>query len=196
MEKAGKAYTNSSCDPNSSCLFLPRGWRGRNSRPAPRTAEPKREHNVVKQQVVDHGLVLIGDVGDPSRHREYHVIVRYRQQLGLALGQPFPCRRTLTLRAMPIAAGVVGDDGVRALLTTLDMAAERRRTAALDRRHHLELAKADTAGIGRTPRRPVVAEDIRDLQLRTGHCRGRLGRRLDFLAPLLSSFPGALTLWL
>ena len=25
---------------------------------------------------------------------------------------------------------------------------------------------------------PVVAEDIRDLQLRTGHCRGRLRRRL------------------
>ena len=27
-------------------------------------------------------------------------------------------------------------------------------------------------GVGRTPRRPVVAEDIRDLQLRTEHCGG------------------------
>ena len=37
MEKAGKAYTNSSCDPNSSCFFLSRGWRGRSAtcKPAP-----------------------------------------------------------------------------------------------------------------------------------------------------------------
>src|ERR1700738_5376526 len=85
-----------------------------------------------EQQVVDHGLVLIGDIRDPSRQREYYVIVRDRQQLGLALSQPFPRRRALALRAMPVAAGVVGDDGVRALLATLDVAAERRRAAALE----------------------------------------------------------------
>jgi hypothetical protein len=33
---------------------------------------------------------------------------------------------------MPIATGVVGDDGMGALLTTLDMPAERRRSVALD----------------------------------------------------------------
>ena len=78
-----------------------------------------------------------------------------------------------------------------ALLAALDMPTERRRAAALDRRHHLQLVEADVTGIGRTPRRPVVAEDIRDLQLRTGHCRGRLRRRLIFLA-VLPSFPGPL----
>jgi hypothetical protein len=40
------------------------------------------------------------------------------------------------------------------------MAAERRCAAALDRRHHLELVEADVAGIGSTPCRLVVAEDI------------------------------------
>ena len=50
-----------------------------------------------------------------------------------------------------------------------DMAAERRRAAVLDRRHHLQLAEAHMAGIGFAPRRPVVAEDIRDLQRWTGH---------------------------
>jgi len=41
-------------------------------------------------------------------------------------------------------------------------------------------------GIGRTPRRPVVAEDIRDLQLGTGHCGGlRRQVRTRCLAPLL-----------
>ena len=107
---------------------------------------------------------------------------------------------SMPARQLPITgsahkAGIVGDDGVRALLTTLDMPAERCRAAALDRRHHLELAKADTAGIGRAPRRPVVAEDIRDLQRWTGHCCGRLRRRLGFLAAALR-FPGSLALWL
>jgi len=77
-----------------------------------------------------------------------------------------------------VAAGVIGDDGVRALLTTLDMTAERRRAAALDGRHHLQLVEADVARIGSTPRLSVAAEDIRDLQRWTQHCRGRLGRRL------------------
>jgi len=42
-------------------------------------------------------------------------------------------------------------------------------------RNHSALTAAD--GMGRTPRRPVVAENIRDLQHRTGHSRGRLRRR-------------------
>jgi hypothetical protein len=33
-------------------------------------------------------------------------------------------------------------------------------------------------GVGGAPSRPVVAEDIRDLQLWTGHCGGSLRRRL------------------
>ena len=84
---------------------------------------------------------------------------------------------------------------MRALLTTFDVPAERRSTAALDRRHHLQLVEADVTGVGRTPRRPVAAEDIRDLQRWTGHSRGWLHRRLGFLAAALR-FPGSLALWL
>ena len=47
------------------------------------------------------------------------------------------------------------------LLAAYDMAAERRGAAALDRRHHLELAEADVTGVGATPRRAVGAEDTR-----------------------------------
>ena len=64
----------------------------------------------LEQQVVDDGLVLVGDVGDGRRQREHDMKVRHRQQLGLARGQPVLCRRALALRAMPVAAGVVGDD--------------------------------------------------------------------------------------
>src|SRR5216684_4720060 len=106
------------------------------------------------------------------------MIVRHRQQLGLALGQPFLRRRALALRAMPIATGIVGDEHVRALLAARDMPAESRRAAALDRRHHLQLAEAHMAGIGFTPRRSMAAENIRDLQSWTEHGRGRLRRGL------------------
>src|SRR5215472_16386529 len=73
---------------------------------------------------------------------------------------------------MSVAARIVGDEGVRAVLAARDMPGERRGAAALDRRHHLELAEAHVAGIGATPCRPVVAEDIRDLQRRARHGRG------------------------
>ena len=76
---------------------------------------------------------------------------------------------------MPVAAAVVGDDRVGAVFAARDMAAERRRAAALDRTHHLHLVEADVAGIGSAPRRSVVAEDIRDLQRWTGHGRRYAG---------------------
>jgi hypothetical protein len=64
---------------------------------------------------------------------------------------------------MPVAAGIVRDAQVGALLAAFDMAAQRRRSAALDRRHHLELAEAHMAGMRRTPSRPAMAEDVRHL---------------------------------
>src|SRR5258707_10661070 len=76
---------------------------------------------------------------------------------------------------MSIAARVIGDLRIAALLVLAarDMAAERCRAAVLDRRHHLELAEADMAGIGLAPRRSVAAQDIRDLQRWTGQDVGR-----------------------
>jgi hypothetical protein len=64
---------------------------------------------------------------------------------------------------MPVAAAVVRDDRVRAALAACDMPAECHRAAALDRTHNFQLVEADVPGICTTPRRPVVAEDIRDL---------------------------------
>ena len=51
------------------------------------------------------------------------------------------------------------------------MAAEGRRAAVLDRRHYLELAEADMAGMGLTPCPAMAAEDIRNLQNRARHAR-------------------------
>jgi hypothetical protein len=46
------------------------------------------------------------------------------------------------------------------------MTAQRCRSAALDRRHDLELAEAHVTGMGRTPSWPAVAEDVRHLDRR------------------------------
>ena len=72
---------------------------------------------------------------------------------------------------MPIAAGVVGDARVRAVLAALDMTAERRGAADLDRRHDAPLAEAHMTLVGRAPGGAVAAEDIRHLQLRPRHGR-------------------------
>jgi hypothetical protein len=114
------------------------------------------------------------------------------RELGLALGQPLACCSALTLGAAPIAAAIVGDNDVsaRLVLTAPDMAAERRRAAALDRTHALHLAEADVAGIGLAPRCPMVKEDSRDLQQWTGHGRYAVGWSL---LPPLFGFLGLLT---
>ena len=61
---------------------------------------------------------------------------------------------------------------------------ERRRAAALDGRHHLQLPEAHVAAIGLTPSGAVVAEDIRNLQSWTGHEGRRLLGRLVLLVLL------------
>jgi hypothetical protein len=43
----------------------------------------------------DSGLWCEGDVGDRRRHREHDVIIRHRQQVGLAFGEPLLGRCTL-----------------------------------------------------------------------------------------------------
>ena len=134
------------------------------------------------QQAVDHALVLVGDVAQLGRQRVDDVEVRHGQQLGLACFEPLARGRPLAPRTMPVTATVVGDDRVAAgvVLAARNMAAERRGAAALDGRHHFQLAKAHVAAVGVTPSGTVVAEDIRNLQSWTGHapatCRGFLPR--------------------
>src|SRR5271170_8073791 len=67
---------------------------------------------------------------------------------------------------MPVAAGIVGDDGVRAILAACDMASEGCRAAALDRAHDLHLVEADVSGIGAPPRRSFAADIAMQLNVR------------------------------
>ena len=89
---------------------------------------------------------------------------------------------------MAVAAGVVGYARVRAILAALDVAAEGRRAAGLDRRHDLQLAETGVAGVGFAPRRAVGSEDVGDLQVRSRQkARRQAGGRLARLRPSRSS---------
>ena len=81
----------------------------------------------LKQDVVDHRLVLVRDGCDLLRHGEDHVEVFDRQQFGLTILEPLRARQRLALRAMTIPAAVEGDALVAAGVALLDVAAQRCR---------------------------------------------------------------------
>ncbi len=123
----------------------------------------------LEQEVVDDGLVVERQGADRRRQREADMIIGDRQEFGLALGQPLSGGCPLTLRAVAVATGVVGDARVGAILAALDVSAERRGPAALDRRHDFQLSEADVASVGFAPRRPMGSKDVGDLQARPRH---------------------------
>src|SRR5262244_2733269 len=89
-----------------------------------------------KQDAIDDRLVLISDIGNLLWQRKYHMEIWDRKQIGFTCGKPFARRCALALRAASITAGIVSDECMCAVVATHDMAAESRRAAVLDRRHH------------------------------------------------------------
>jgi hypothetical protein len=93
------------------------------ARPAVRASAEQRLGRGAEQEVVDH-LVLVGGRRDLGRQGKDRVEVADRRQIGLAGGEPILRRRALALGAMAVAARVVRDPAVAAILAALDMAAE------------------------------------------------------------------------
>ena len=124
----------------------------------------KRLRRGLEQGVVDHRLVGVGDVGDGRRQREDYVVILHRQQIGLARVQPALGCAALALRAVPVAAGVVGDLIQAAAFAAQDMATQCRCAALGDGRHHLELRQAQVTTLGVTPGGSMGTEDVGDLQ--------------------------------
>ena len=84
----------------------------------------------LEQEVVDGRLVLERDGADRGRQGEDDVIIGNRQQLRLAVFEPSPRRGRLALRAVTVAAGVVGD---RARARSPRSARRGRRARLCDR---------------------------------------------------------------
>jgi hypothetical protein len=85
-----------------------------------------------EQDSIHHALVLQSQRREQLRQREHHVKVRYRQQVRHAVGEPLLASCALAFRAMPIQAGVIGDDAMGTLIALLDVTAENRRSTVFD----------------------------------------------------------------
>ena len=79
------------------------------------------------RQVIDDSLVVERDVCDFGERCKDNVEVS-DLRLGLALGQPGTGGSTLTVEAVPVAAIVVGDLLMAAVLASLEMTAQGRGT--------------------------------------------------------------------
>ena len=137
----------------------------------------------LEEKAVDFRLVLPGYGADRRGQREHHVVIGQGQKLGLAVRKPLAGSCSLALRAVPVAAGVVADDGVSAVFAARDMAAKLRRAAGFDGGHCFQLPEAQMPGVGLAPGCPVAAEDVRNLKRGTRHGPRRL--RLGLVLLLL-----------
>jgi hypothetical protein len=122
-----------------------------------------------EQDVIDCGLVLERDAGDRLRHGEHHVEVRHIEQFRLAVRQPLGAGKTLALRAVPVAAGVVGDALMAAVAAALDMAAERGGTTPFDRQHRAVPCGRQRGAMLVMESLAEAAEYVRHFQPLAGH---------------------------
>ena len=124
-----------------------------------------------EQDAVDDLLVLVGDGGDFLRHGEDDVEVLGAEDLAAAVLQPLGAGQRLALWAVPVPAAVVRDALMPALIALVDMAARRRRAAALDRGHDAALRRRQGRVVPLTIGVAVAAEHIRHFRPRPGHGR-------------------------
>lgn len=69
------------------------------------------------------------------------------QQVGDACVNPFLAGRALALRAMTIAAGIIGDAGPAAIIAGIDVATEPGCSACFNRTHDASFAAAKMTGV-------------------------------------------------
>ena len=117
-----------------------------------------------EQDVVDDLLVLEGDLGDLRGKGEDHVEILGRQQIGPPVFQPRGAGQALTLRAMAVAAAVIGRPCEAAVLALLEMTAQNRRPAGRYGAHDLGLDPSEAAFVIFPVGRAVAAEHVRHLQ--------------------------------
>jgi hypothetical protein len=118
----------------------------------------------VKQDVVDHGLILIRNRGDRLRQRKDDMEVFNGKEVGLAIFQPLRTDQGLAFRTVPIATTVVGNALMTAAIALLNMAAESDSTATLDRAHDTALSTAKGLSVFLAVGRTSLAKDVRHLE--------------------------------
>src|SRR5258708_33833554 len=100
-----------------------------------------------EQQIVDDFLVLQNQWSELRRKREDHMDVARREKFSLPCGDPAFAGRGLTLRAVPVSAGVVRDGGTMPAAGALfEMTAEGGGGAARKGQQHFDVLSAEPLG--------------------------------------------------
>ena len=133
----------------------------------------ERRRARLEEPRVQARAVPIGQRQQRMREREDDVHIRHVEQLALARVEPALPRLRLALRAVPIAARVIGDGLMPAGVTPIEMPPERGCATARDRPKDGSLLHAEPRMLleeGVTLR----VEDIGHLHAQAGSCRTRL----------------------
>jgi hypothetical protein len=123
----------------------------------------------VKEDPVDRTLVAQGQVGNVGWHSEDDVKIGYGEEFALTLLEPFEPCGPLTLGAVAIPTGVVGDGLMAAFVTEVNVAPQDRGATGLDRVHDSHLRKGQHSSEGLPEGGTITTEHIRHLQERPGH---------------------------
>ena len=129
-----------------------------------------------EQDGVDPLFILERDLGDRRRQREHNMEIRYRQELSLPGRHPFGAGLPLTLRTVPVAAGIVGAAHQSAFRADLGVTTQLRRPTQLDGAHHAPLDATQVAVVRLAIGVTVAAENIRHFQSHGHDAAGSGGR--------------------
>ncbi len=116
------------------------------------------------QQRIDDRLVVEGDLGDARWECEDHMKVWDRQEIGDAGRNPLPAGRALALRAVAIAAGIIGDAGPAAVIAGIDVTTKPGCAAGFDRAHDASFAAAKMAGVLSPVGASMSSKDVGDFE--------------------------------
>jgi hypothetical protein len=125
-----------------------------------------------EQNAVDRLLVLEGDGGHLFGYCKDDVKVLAVQKFGLPVLDPLRTGQGLTFATMTIAAGVIPDTFVAALVALFNVAAQSRGLAYLDRIHDAALCAGHGGVMDLTVGVSVAPEDVRHFQFRAWHGPG------------------------
>jgi hypothetical protein len=96
-----------------------------------------------KQEIVEDLLVLQDQRGQMTRKREDHMDVARWEKLLATCCEPAIASSCLTLRAVPISTGVVGNGAMSAASALIEMSAERGGATPRNRQEHFDVLPAD-----------------------------------------------------
>ena len=123
-----------------------------------------------EQQIVDDFLVLQGQWSKLRRKCEDHMDVARREKFSLTCGDPAFAGRGLTLRAVSIAAAVVGDGGTMpAAGALIEMTAECGGATPRNGQQHFDVLPAEPLAISFDEGSSRAADEIGHLQGRPAH---------------------------